>query len=114
METELPDHFFSLLFLLRFHYLMQMRPREEVFLQGGPCWDQPHPGIYGCLGLQTAQGGGGPVERVSRAATQPWNTLLPARQAPRSSLRPKRALFPYFQRSEYQLSLAQARSPVPQ
>lgn len=54
------------------------------------------------------------MERVSGAAALPWNTLLPSRQAPRSSLCPKIALVPYFQRPKYQLSLAQALSPIPQ
>lgn len=54
------------------------------------------------------------MERVSRAATLPWNTLLPAGQAPRSYLCPKRSLVLYFQRPKCRLSLAQALSPIAQ
>lgn len=52
------------------------------------------------------------MEVASGAAAPPWNTRLPARQAPRSCLCPRRALVLYCQRPKCQLSLAQASVPI--
>lgn len=53
------------------------------------------------------------METASGAATPPWDTRLPARQACTSCLRPRSVLILYFQKPKCQRSLAQASVPNP-
>lgn len=71
-------------------------------------------GFIACLGLQTGSGMRRPMEMASQMAALPWNSRLPARQAPGPASIPGVPWSFFSKDPKCPLSLAQPLSPITQ